>query len=155
MSGTDSSAAASGGSAPDSPGTRITLPSGAIVRGRGRDQSPASPDFTVLLAGGPAPADGEHRRIRWPDFWIPVDPASALETLGEALDRARAGERVEIACRGGIGRTGTALCALAIMDGVPRREAVDWVRQRYHRHAVETPWQRWWLWRVTPRPVLT
>ena len=35
--------------------------------------------------------------------------------------------------------------ALAIMDGVPARDAVRWTRTHYHPKAVETPWQRWWL----------
>jgi len=58
---------------------------------------------------------------------------------------------VEIACRGGRGRTGTALAALAILDGMPAREAVDWVRGTYHHRAVETPWQRRWLHKLDGR----
>ncbi|HSR27883.1 MAG TPA: protein phosphatase, partial [Actinomycetes bacterium] len=65
--------------------------------------------------------------------------------LGEAHRRALAGERVEVACRGGVGRTGTALAALAVLDGLHPRQAVAWVRGHYHRRAVETPWQRRWL----------
>jgi protein-tyrosine phosphatase len=61
--------------------------------------------------------------------------------LTEAWRRA-AGERVEIACYGGRGRTGTALACLAVLDGVPAGEAVAYVREHYDRHAVETPWQR-------------
>jgi protein-tyrosine phosphatase len=55
---------------------------------------------------------------------------------------------VEVACRGGVGRTGTALAALAVLDGLSPGEAVRWVRREYHPRAVETPWQRWWLRRV-------
>jgi hypothetical protein len=122
----------------------LSLPSGLRVRGR-RLRDPASPaDFALVLAEGPVPA-WPHRRIRWPDFWVPLDRADALDALGEALRRARAGERVEVACGGGLGRTGTALAALAILDGLPAREAVRWVRERYHPRAVETPWQRRWL----------
>ncbi|NUP61376.1 MAG: protein phosphatase, partial [Nonomuraea sp.] len=51
-------------------------------------------------------------------------------------------ERVEVACGGGRGRTGTALACLAVLDGVPAAEAVRYVRSHYDRHAVETPWQR-------------
>jgi protein-tyrosine phosphatase len=50
--------------------------------------------------------------------------------------------RVEIACGGGRGRTGTALACLAVLDGVPPAEAVAYVRAHYDRRAVETPWQR-------------
>src|SRR3954447_25481883 len=130
----------------DGPGL-IELPSGAGVRGR-RMADPASPaDFALLLAGGPS-SPWPHRRIRWPDFWVPIDAADALDALREAHRRARAGERVEVACRGGVGRTGTALAALAVLDGLTPAEAVHWVRSAYHRRAVETPWQRWWLRRV-------
>ena len=62
-------------------------------------------------------------------------------TLTEAWQRAEA-ERVEIACAGGLGRTGTALACLAILDGVPSTEAVAFVREHYNLHAVETPGQR-------------
>ena len=122
----------------------ITLPGGARVRGRrlGDHASPA--DFTLVLAKGPVPA-WPHRRIRWPDFGIPADHDDALSALQEALGRARGGERVEAACRGGIGRTGTALAALAILDGLTPPEALAWVRDAYHHRAVETPWQRRWL----------
>lgn len=59
----------------------------------------------------------------------------------EAWERS-AGERVEVACWGGVGRTGTALACLAILDGVPAAEAVAFVREQYRPRAVETPWQR-------------
>ncbi|SCE94939.1 protein-tyrosine phosphatase family protein [Micromonospora mirobrigensis] len=122
----------------------VVLPSGARVRGRPA-RAPASPaDFTLLLVDGPVP-EWAWRRVRWPDFWIPLDRADALDALGEALRRAYAGERVEVACRGGIGRTGTALAALAVLDGLPVDRAVTWTRANYHRRAIETPWQRRWL----------
>ena len=128
---------------PDTPGL-VRLPSGAIVRGRRLALSTVEADFTLVLGSGPAPA-GAHRRVAWPDFWLPTDRADAVDALLEAHRRAVAGERVEVACRGGIGRTGTALAALAIVDGLPAAEAVPWVRGAYHHRAVETPWQRRWL----------
>ena len=122
----------------------MRLPTGLRVRGR-RLRDAASPaDFALLLADGPAPT-WPYRRVRWPDLWIPVDRDDALDALHEAHRRAQAGERVEVACRGGIGRTGTALAALAVIDGLPCDVAVRWVRENYHRRAVETPWQRRWL----------
>jgi protein-tyrosine phosphatase len=122
----------------------VALPGGARVRGR-RLSSVVSPaDFALVLAHGPVPP-WQHRRIRWPDLWVPLDRTDALEALHEAHRRAYAGERVEVACRGGIGRTGTALAALAILDGLPPSDGVTWVRAAYHHRAVETPWQRRWL----------
>ena len=130
----------------DEPGV-VRLPGGALVRGR-RLTDPVSPaDFALLLADGPVPA-WSHRRLRWPDFWVPLDRADALDALREVRRRAVAGERVEVACRGGVGRTGTALAALAVLDGLAPRDAVAWARREYHPRAVETPWQRRWLRRV-------
>ncbi|MGY1661687.1 protein-tyrosine phosphatase family protein [Geodermatophilus sp. SYSU D00705] len=127
----------------------VTLPGGARVRGRrlGAEAQPA--DLTVVLGSGPLPP-WPHRQVRWPDFWVPTDPADALDALREAHRRAYAGERVEVGCSGGIGRTGTALAALAVLDGLPADDAVRWVRAGYHPRAVETPWQRRWLRSIRP-----
>ena len=125
----------------------VALPSGVRVRGRRLSDSASPADFALILADGPVPP-WPHRTIRWPDFWVPTDRDDALDALHEALSRARAGERVEVACRGGVGRTGTALAALAILDGLSPRDAIAWVRRAYHRRAVETPWQRRWLRKV-------
>jgi hypothetical protein len=122
----------------------VTLPTGPRVRGRRLSDTASPADFALLLADGPVPT-WPHRSVRWPDFWIPSDRADALDALHEAHRRAHAGERVEVTCRGGIGRTGTALAALAILDGLPPSQAVTWIRDNYHPRAVETPWQRRWL----------
>ena len=122
----------------------VRLPGGALVRGRRLGDAASPADFTLVLADGPEPA-WPHRRVRWRDFWVPADTADAVDALHEVRRRALAGERVEVACRGGVGRTGTALAALAVLDGLAPADAVHWVREAYHRKAVETPWQRWWL----------
>jgi hypothetical protein len=125
-------------------GGLVTLPTGVRVRGRRMKDVVSPADFGLLLAPGPVP-DWPFRRIRWPDFWVPLDRDDALEALHEAYRRAQAGQRVEVACLGGKGRTGTALAALAVLDGVPPDQAVGWVRANYHARAVETPWQRRWV----------
>ena len=123
----------------------LRLPSGRLVRGRGlrRPVPPGpSPTFGVYLLGKPPPeAAWPSRWIRWRDFWVPSDRHDARAALQEAWERA-ARERVEIACNGGRGRTGTALACLATLDGLPPDEAVAFVRRDYDRHAVETPWQK-------------
>ena len=137
---------------PGDPGV-LRLPSGRLVRGRGlREPMPSGhpPRFGVYLLGSAPPKFGwTSRWIRWPDFWLPRDHAYALGVLQEALTRAD-GERVEIACGGGRGRTGTALACLAVLDGVPPGEAVAFVRRHYHRRAVETPWQERFVRRCAP-----
>jgi protein-tyrosine phosphatase len=81
--------------------------------------------------------------VRWPDFWLPANHVEAVDALREAWLRAES-ERVEVACMGGHGRTGTALACIAVMDGVPPGQAVSFVRDRYGP-AVETPWQHWYI----------
>jgi hypothetical protein len=126
----------------------VELPDGRTVRGRGLRNSPPpgpEPDVGYYLLGKAPPATAwEAHWIRWPDFRLPADRAGALDSLREAHARAAA-ERVELACGGGVGRTGTALAVLAVLSGVPPADAVAWVRAAYHRHAVETPWQRKWV----------
>jgi rhodanese/phosphatase family protein len=122
----------------------VTLPTGARVRGRRSSDSASPADFALVLGESPLPA-WPNRRIRWRDFWIPSDRVQALNALRDALRRAHEGERVEVICRGGIGRTGTALAALAILDGLSPEQAVTWIRDNYHPRAVETLWQQRWL----------
>jgi hypothetical protein len=123
----------------------LRLPSGRLVRGRGlrRPLEPGAPtpSYGVYLLGRrPPEVSWEARWIRWPDFRLPADRTAARVILTQAWERAASG-RVEVACGGGRGRTGTALACLAVLDGVPPEEAVGYVRAHYDRHAVETPWQ--------------
>ena len=123
----------------------MELPSGRRVRGRAlREPLPPGPqpEFGLYLLGRePEPFLWPSRWLRWPDFRLPTDRPAAGDALREAWRRA-ADERVEIACGGGRGRTGTALACVAVLDGVPADEAVAFVRERYDSRAVETPWQR-------------
>ncbi|WP_407941517.1 phosphatase domain-containing protein [Nocardioides okcheonensis] len=130
----------------------LRLPSGRSVRGRAlRRPLPDGerPDFGLYLLGKPpGPMRWEERWVRWPDFWLPTDQGDTLGALREAWARA-AEERVEVACGGGRGRTGTALACLAVLDGVPVDQAVGFVREHYDARAVETPWQRRYVARVS------
>jgi hypothetical protein len=123
----------------------MLLPSGRLIRGRGlRGPLPGGlvPGFGLYLLGRrPPPVAWEDRWLRWPDLRLPSDHAATAAALREAWRRA-ATERVEVACGGGQGRTGTALACLAVLDGVPVDQAVGYVRTHYARRAVETPWQR-------------
>jgi protein-tyrosine phosphatase len=136
---------------PAMPGV-LRLPSGRLVRGRGlRRPFPdgPTPDFALYLLDKEPPAtEWDARWLRWPDFHLPSDPADARDALREVWDRAGL-QRVEVACGGGFGRTGTALACLAVLDAVPNREAVAYVREHYSARAVETPWQRRFVARFT------
>lgn len=102
-----------------------------------RDQPP---DYGLYLDRAWQPP-WPHDLLDWPDFGVPDDTAALTKALTTALDRARAGQRVELGCLGGHGRTGTALACLAVLTGLGSSEAVAWVRARYCPAAVETPEQ--------------
>jgi rhodanese/phosphatase family protein len=139
----------------------IALPDGTVVRGRGRREpfpSGPLPDFGLYLGH---PPDARHRGllrrrtpwqpdwpadwIIWPDFRTPRDPRNAAAQITTAYRLARAGQRVEIACTGGTGRTGTVIACMAVLAGHPADAALAWTRSHYRPRAVETPGQRRWI----------
>jgi len=76
--------------------------------------------------------------IDWPDFGLPRDPEDAAARIVSTFERAKRGERVEVGCAGGLGRTGTVLACMAILAGVRAEEAIAWVRTNYDPRAIET-----------------
>ena len=127
----------------------IALPDGTAVRGRGLRAPPPpgpAPEFGLYLARprGWEPA-WPSAWIDWPDFRTPRDGPAAAAAITDAYERARAGLRVEVACGGGIGRTGTVIACMAVLAGHPPGDAVGWARRHHHRRAVETPGQRRWV----------
>jgi len=127
----------------------IALPDGTPVRGRGRREPlPPGPlpEFGLYL-GRPGrwqpgwPAEW----VDWPDFRLPRDPERAAASIVGAYEQARAGRRIEVACGGGNGRTGTVIACMAVLAGHPADDAVAWTRRTYRRRAVETPGQRRWI----------
>lgn len=122
----------------------LALPSGRLIRGRAL-KLPApdgpSPAFGLyLLARKPPATEWASRWVFWPDFRLPSNVDDATAAFREAWERSER-ERVEVACAGGQGRTGTTLACLAVLDGVPLQDAVRYVRDGYSPHAVETPEQ--------------
>lgn len=100
------------------------------------------PEYGLYLLGRSPPGVAwESHWLRWPDFGLPTDRVAARDAFLDAWKRAEH-QRVEVACGGGRGRTGTALACIAVVDGVPAADAVQYVREHYSAHAVETPWQR-------------
>jgi hypothetical protein len=118
-------------------GTRVTAasfdPLAPYARGR-------EPDYGLYLDHRWQPP-WDHGHVDWPDFGVPADPGAVAEALRAVLQRARAGQHVEVGCLGGHGRTGTALACLAVLAGHPAGDAVAWVRSGYCAKAVETPGQ--------------
>jgi len=127
----------------------IVLPDGTAVRGRGRREPlPPGPlpDFGLYL-GKPGAWEPEWSAewIDWPDFRTPRDADGAAAAIVRAYEQARAGRRVEVACGGGTGRTGTVIACMGVLAGCPVDDVVAWTRRSYRRHAVETPGQRRWI----------
>lgn len=137
----------------DAPGV-LCLPSGRRVRGRSlrQPEDRDDPHFGLYLGRRDRHFEWDHEWLPWPDFLLPRDRNAFAAAVLVAWKRA-AHERVEVACTGGRGRTGTALACMAIIDGVAPTDAVSFVRSRYDKRAVETPWQRLFVRRfVSPHP---
>ena len=125
---------------------RVTLPDGAVVYARGRldivpTDRPREPDFALYLDGRWGDEPGvtwPFRLVDWEDFGLPADEAEVFTAIVDLHRRAREGELVEVACYGGVGRTGTVLSCLAVLAGVAPEGAVPWAREHYHPSAVET-----------------
>ncbi len=118
-------------------GTELTAVSFDATDPYGRDPPP---DYGLYLDRRWEPP-WSHDHLDWPDFGVPGDSAQVVAALRSLRERARGGERVEVGCLGGHGRTGTALACLAVLGGHPAGEAVAWVRANYCSKAVETPEQ--------------
>lgn len=128
----------------------VTFPDRTAVLAQGRlglvsSNRDRPPDYAVYLDarwGDDPEVTWPYRLIEWPDFGVPTDERALFEVIVETHARAGRGELVEIACYGGLGRTGTFLSCLAVCAGVRCEDAVEWVREHYDERAVETNEQR-------------
>ncbi|GAA4205555.1 protein-tyrosine phosphatase family protein [Streptosporangium oxazolinicum] len=139
----------------------LRLPDGSWIRGRGLRRPPPegpTPGFGLYLGSDRLRRrhEGElrwpHAWIQWPDFLLPRDHDLAVRRIRALHERALAGTAVEVACGGGVGRTGTVVACLAVLAGLAPADAVAWTREHHHHRAVETPWQRRWVLRFPPSP---
>ena len=120
----------------------VSLPDGTEVTAVSFDASDPytrrqPPDYGLYLDPRWQPP-WAHDHLDWPDFGVPGDTTRTTTALRALLARARGGQRVEIGCLGGHGRTGTALACLAVLAGHAPGHAVSWVRTNYCPAAVET-----------------
>lgn len=87
-------------------------------------------DHELLTSGVPdlvakAEARGvEVLRHPVPDLDVPADPTAFAVTLDAVGDRLRRGRTVVVTCRGGLGRTGTAVACLLVDGGLDADEAI-------------------------------
>ena len=124
----------------------VTFPDDTFVLAQGRlnlvpSERFRTPDFAVYLderwTKDPE-VTWPYRLIAWPDFGLPEKEAEVFDVVRHVHSRAKGGELVEVACYGGLGRTGTVLSCLAIVAGVEAASAVAWIREHYDQRAVET-----------------
>jgi Protein-tyrosine phosphatase len=135
----------------------VRFPDGTEVQATaaGRPETDPEPLFGLYLDRcwqefGPS---WDHVILDWPDFGVPVDLDDATVQIQSAFARAQSGERVEVGCIGGSGRTGTVLACMAILSGVAPISAVDWTRKAYKRSAVETKEQQSFVESFRRRPM--
>jgi protein-tyrosine phosphatase family protein len=124
----------------------VRFPDDTFVTARGRlglvaTERIRTPDFAVYLDDRWA-EDPEvtwpYQMVPWPDFGLPVNEVEVFDLVRDIHGRASSGELVEIACYGGLGRTGTVLGCLAIVAGVDAGSSVHWIREHYDHRAIET-----------------
>ncbi len=127
---------------PDALGTVVHCSASTDVRGRAN-----RPDYAVYLHAGWT-ASSIATFIPWEDYGTPF--VAWEQVRGVVMDfyaRAVRGERVEVGCMGGHGRTGTFLAAVVMLadPNMTPTGAVAWVRKHYCAKAVEDRSQEYWL----------
>lgn len=75
--------------------------------------------------------------IDWPDFSIPPEEIPMVDIVQWMLDQLTAGKRLETACMGGHGRTGTMLALLLCAQGMPPGSAMARVRKHHCTKGIE------------------
>ncbi len=139
---------------PAGPGV-LRLPSGRLVRGRGLLRAypmGPPPTFGVYLLGKPASLVAwESRWVRWPDLWLPSDPADAGPPC-RRRGNARPPSGSNLPAAAAAGAPGRHWPASRSSTACPPPRRSSYVREHYDRRAVETPWQKRFVARFAPRP---
>jgi protein-tyrosine phosphatase len=78
------------------------------------------------------------------DMNVPGDRAAYAAMLAEVANRLRVGKSVVVACRGGLGRTGTAVACLLVDAGMDPQTAINLTRAT-RRNTIERGTQVEWV----------
>ncbi|HUG30462.1 MAG TPA: ADP-ribosylglycohydrolase family protein [Candidatus Limnocylindria bacterium] len=92
----------------------------------------------------------ELRRHPVVDMNIPTDRAAYRSMLAGLVEAIRAGRNVVVACRGGLGRTGTAVACLLVGEGMNAEAAIKVTRESRPKtieRGTQVEWVRGWGWR--------
>jgi hypothetical protein len=107
-----------------------------------REDDELRPDFGLYLDAVWHP-DCMAFYMHWQDFGLPTLPLDKfIEGLELVLDYAR-DWAVEVGCIGGHGRTGTALCCMAVITGDTAETAKERIKAMYCDRVMETAEQVW------------
>jgi protein-tyrosine phosphatase len=95
----------------------------------------------LLEEASQVPILADYQRFPIPDFGLPSQ--SHMMKLLAALDGSMAaGKKVYLHCRGGIGRTGTAVGCWLVQHGLPGTKAVDHLAELYRESAQSRSYPR-------------
>src|SRR5580704_3490723 len=86
------------------------------------------------------PPSVRYRRHPIPDHGLPAQPAQMSAIIEEVLGALRAGQRVYLHCRAGIGRTGLAVGCLLAEGGVAGEAAVEELNRLWHQSPRARQW---------------
>lgn len=100
------------------------------------------PDFGLYADYSWRP-DWRNEYLNWADFGIPENLDICFTQISSAVDRVKNGERVEVGCLGGHGRTGTVLSIMRVILGDHYFNAIKAVRSQYCKRAIESNLQEW------------
>lgn len=114
-----------------------------------------TPDFAVYLDGGWVP-DCLAIHLGWRDYGLPVASldvvlrAARMAMMQATPDPSQLTPIVEVGCIGGHGRTGTFLAILHCLaqfesGNADAHAAIDYVRDAYCYHTIETDHQEWYV----------
>ena len=134
--------------------TPLTLPYGGRIVGSGcfeRTPEDEVPDFGLYAYEGWRPT-WPAAFIEWTDFGLPSDTEQATRLIVDAFDRAKSGQLVEVGCHAGNGRTGSIIACMVILAGIAPTDAIEWTREHYCWHAIDTKEQERWVEAFAPEP---
>ena len=103
-----------------------------------------APDFGLYLDTIWKPACLAYQ-VEWQDYGLPEYLDVAARAIIDVYNKASQGLWVEVGCIGGHGRTGTALACMAVLAGMPPKEAIGHVRGTYCGKAIESKSQEWFV----------
>lgn len=130
----------------------VTLPDETVVRctaSRNGSQIKETPDFGLYAdSSWVSLCQWRNEIINWPDMQLPKNLNLAIDQIEDAYRRAEDGQHVDIGCIGAHGRTGTILAIMVLLateGAMTGKEAIQWVWDKYCKHAIETKRQEWYV----------